>query len=86
MIDGGSLSKIEMNAVVGLIMTGEATVAQIGGFLIGLRLSGATGDRAKEAMAMMSDHSEVHMRQGARRSTAHHDGNDLSEELRRRVG
>jgi chemotaxis protein histidine kinase CheA len=42
------------------------------------------GVPAKEAMAMMSDHSEVHMRQGARRSTAHHDGNDLSEELRRR--
>lgn len=43
-IDGRDLSKTEMNAVMKLIMTGEATDAQIGGFLVGLRLKGETVD------------------------------------------
>ena len=37
-INGDSLTKGEMNSVMRLLMTGEATDAQIGGFLIGLRL------------------------------------------------
>lgn len=54
-IDGGSLSKIEMNAVMRLIMTGEATDAQIGGFLIGLRLKGETVDEIVGAAEVMRE-------------------------------
>ncbi len=41
-IDQQDLTKDEMNAVMRLIMTGEATPAQIGGFLVGLRVKGET--------------------------------------------
>ena len=54
-IDGGSLSKTEMNAVMRLIMTGEATDAQIGGFLIGLRLKGETVDEIVGAAEVMRE-------------------------------
>jgi anthranilate phosphoribosyltransferase len=37
---GKDLSRDEMNDVMTLIMTGEATDAQIGGFLVGLRMKG----------------------------------------------
>ena len=36
------LSQAQMQAVMNLIMTGEATQAQIGGFLVGLRMKGET--------------------------------------------
>ena len=36
------LSREEMNAVMRLIMTGEATQSQVGGFLVGLRMKGET--------------------------------------------
>ena len=61
-IDGGNLSKDEMNAVMRLIMTGEATDAQIGGFLIGLRLKGETVDEivgAAEVMRQLAAHVQV---------------------------
>lgn len=61
-IDGGNLSKDEMNAVMRLIMTGEATDAQIGGFLIGLRLKGETVDEivgAAEVMRELATHVQV---------------------------
>ncbi|MDG1231313.1 MAG: anthranilate phosphoribosyltransferase [Pseudomonadales bacterium] len=54
-IDGGSLSKGEMNAVMRLIMTGEATDAQIGGFLIGLRLKGETVNEIVGAAEVMRE-------------------------------
>jgi len=41
-IDRRDLSEQEMTTVMQLIMTGEATPAQIGGFLIGLRMKGET--------------------------------------------
>ncbi len=41
-IDGEDLSREEMTDVMQLIMTGEATPAQIGGFLVGLRVKGET--------------------------------------------
>lgn len=41
-IEKQDLSKSEMNEVMRLIMTGEATPAQIGGFLVGLRMKGET--------------------------------------------
>ena len=42
--DGEDLDLDEMQAVMGQIMTGEASQAQIGGFLIGLRMKGETVD------------------------------------------
>ena len=54
-INGDSLTKGEMNAVMRLIMTGEATDAQIGGFLIGLRLKGETVDEIVGAAEVMRE-------------------------------
>jgi anthranilate phosphoribosyltransferase len=54
-IDGDSLSKSEMNTVMRLIMTGEATDAQIGGFLIGLRLKGESVDEIVGAAEVMRE-------------------------------
>ena len=43
-LDDQDLSREEMLEVMNLIMTGEATDAQIGGFLVGLRAKGETVD------------------------------------------
>lgn len=56
------LSSAEMNAVMQLIMTGQATPAQIGGFLIGLRMKGETVEEiaaAAEVMRRLSDRVSV---------------------------
>lgn len=56
------LSGAEMNAVMQLIMTGQATPAQIGGFLIGLRMKGETVEEiaaAAEVMRRLSDRVSV---------------------------
>ncbi len=45
----------EMAAVMRLIMTGEATSAQIGGFLIGLRMKGETIDEIAAAASVMRE-------------------------------
>jgi len=50
-----NLSVEEMTAVMRLIMTGEATPAQIGGFLIGLRMKGETVDEIAAAAGVMRD-------------------------------
>lgn len=47
------LSKEEMLDVMNLIMTGEATDAQIGGFLVGLRAKGETVDEITAAATVM---------------------------------
>jgi len=47
------LSEDEMSQVMRLIMTGEATPAQIGGFLIGLRMKGETVDEITAAARVM---------------------------------
>lgn len=49
------LSSDEMQAVMRLIMTGEATPAQIGGFLIGLRMKGETVDEIAAAASVMRE-------------------------------
>ena len=54
-IDHKNLSRDEMRDVMRLIMTGEATQAQIGGFLIGLRMKGETVDELSAAARVMRD-------------------------------
>ena len=54
-VDGSDLSSDEITDVFGRIMEGEATPAQIGGLLIGLRMKGVTADEiAGAARAMRS--------------------------------
>jgi len=48
-----NLSKDDMSAVMRLIMTGEATPAQIGGFLVGLQMKGETITEIAAAAAVM---------------------------------
>lgn len=49
------LSRDEMTAVMHQIMTGEATPAQIGGFLVGLRMKGETIDEITAAAQVMRE-------------------------------
>lgn len=49
------LSSEQMQQVMRLIMTGEASDAQIGGFLIGLRMKGETVDEIAAAAKVMRD-------------------------------
>ncbi len=49
------LNTEEMTATMQLIMTGEATPAQVGGFLIGLRMKGETIDEITSAAAVMRE-------------------------------
>lgn len=51
--DRRDLAPDEMTAVMTQIMTGDATPAQIGGFLIGLRMKGETIDEISAAAAVM---------------------------------
>ena len=57
------LSGKEMTDVMQMIMTGQATQAQIGGFLIGLRMKGETVDEitaAAKVMRALATHVNVH--------------------------
>ena len=54
-IEGRDLSGLEMTEVMRTIMTGEATPAQIGGFLVGLRMKGETVTEIAAAAAVMRD-------------------------------
>lgn len=50
-----NLTGDEMRSVMQIIMTGEATPAQIGGFLIGLRMKGETIDEIAAAAQVMRE-------------------------------
>ncbi|MGV6857407.1 MAG: anthranilate phosphoribosyltransferase [bacterium] len=55
MLDRQDLSRDEMVSVMRKVMTGEATPAQIGGFLIGLRMKGETIDEITAAASVMRE-------------------------------
>lgn len=54
-IEKQNLSRDDMIAVMRQIMTGEATQAQIGGFLVGLRMKGETVDEIAAAAEVMRE-------------------------------
>ncbi len=54
-ISGQDLSRQEMTEVMQQIMTGECTPAQIGGFLIGLRMKGESVDEITGAAKVMRE-------------------------------
>lgn len=54
-IEGKDLSEIEMQAVMNQIMTGNATPAQIGAFLVALRMKGETVDEITAAARVMRE-------------------------------
>lgn len=61
-VDHGDLSETEMTEVMRQIMTGLATPAQIGGFLVGLRMKGETVDEitaAAQVMRELATHVQV---------------------------
>lgn len=53
LVEGVSLSQSEMTDVMQQIMTGNATAAQIGGFLVALRVKGETIDEITGAVTVM---------------------------------
>ncbi len=55
LVDGNSLSKKDMSSVMSQIMNGEVTDAQIGAFLVALRIKGETVDEISAAAAVMRD-------------------------------
>lgn len=54
-VERQSLTESEMKSVMTQIMTGEATQAQIGGFLVGLRMKGETVDELAGAAQVMRE-------------------------------
>ncbi|HEY1514114.1 MAG TPA: anthranilate phosphoribosyltransferase [Gaiellaceae bacterium] len=57
LLDGEDLSRAESRDVMGSIMAGEATPAQIGGFLVALRLKGETAAEIAGAAEAMRSHA-----------------------------
>ncbi|MCC7017458.1 MAG: anthranilate phosphoribosyltransferase, partial [Rhodospirillales bacterium] len=53
--EGKSLSEAEAAAAFDIIMSGEATAAQIGGFLMGLRVRGETVEEITGAVKVMRE-------------------------------
>ena len=56
LLDGHGLSREEARTVMNEIMVGEATPAQIGGFLVALRLKGETADEIAGCAEAMREH------------------------------
>src|SRR3954469_3701010 len=56
LLDGRDLSREEAREVMGTIMRGETTPAQIGGFLIALRVKGETADEIAGCAEAMREH------------------------------
>ena len=52
---GENLSQDEMTEIMKLIITGEATASQIGGFLVGLQIKGETVDEISGAASVMRE-------------------------------
>jgi anthranilate phosphoribosyltransferase len=57
LLDGESLSRAEAREAMNTIMEGEATPAQIGGFLVALRLKGETADEIAGCAEAMREHA-----------------------------
>jgi anthranilate phosphoribosyltransferase len=57
LLDGHDLSRDEARGVMGTIMSGEATPAQIAGFLIALRAKGETADEIAGCAEAMREHA-----------------------------
>ncbi len=55
LVEGKDLSEADITAVMSQIMQGEATPAQIGAFLIGLRMKGETPEEITGAARVMRD-------------------------------
>jgi len=56
LVEGRSLDRARSRAVMGEIMRGEATPAQIGGFLVGLRVKGETAEEIAGCAEAMREH------------------------------
>jgi len=56
LLDGHDLTRDEARRVMDTIMSGEATPAQIGGFLVALRLKGETADEIAGCAEAMREH------------------------------
>jgi anthranilate phosphoribosyltransferase len=56
LLDGHDLSRAEARAAMDEIMRGEATPAQLGGFLVALRLKGETADEIAGCAEAMREH------------------------------
>ena len=56
LLDGKQLSRAEAREVMGEIMVGDATPAQIGGFLVALRAKGETADEIAGCAEAMREH------------------------------
>jgi anthranilate phosphoribosyltransferase len=56
LLDGHDLTRDEAREVMGTIMRGEATAAQIGGFLVALRVKGETADEIAGCAEAMREH------------------------------
>src|SRR3954462_6227815 len=56
LLDGRDLSRADARGVMNTIMEGEATPAQIGGFLVALRLKGETADEIAGCADAMREH------------------------------
>jgi anthranilate phosphoribosyltransferase len=56
LLEGDGLSRAEARSVMGAIMSGEATPAQMGGFLVALRLKGETADEIAGCAEAMREH------------------------------
>ncbi len=59
LLDGTQLARAEARAVMNEIMRGEATPAQIGGFLVALRSKGETADEITGCAEAMREHALV---------------------------
>lgn len=59
LLEGTQLERAEARAVMNEIMRGEATPAQIGGFLVALRSKGETADEITGCAEAMRDHALV---------------------------